>query len=110
MVYPWVLGLIFALLTWLVLLRPPGVIPRHLAVFANPAGIETDGTFLRDDIHDLAHQEQVRQGRRDRFTTRIAHSHRRHDGLAGRRALAEVAYRAEVEAAGKALRARCRTG
>lgn len=103
--YLWVLGLIFAFLTWLLLLRDHrGGNPTASRSFrVNSDGIETQGTFLRKaDIHHLniknkfsGEIEIVYDAQRGVPTGTAM-------GLASRRALAEVAYRVEVEAGGKA--------
>lgn len=105
MAYLWVLGLIFALLTWLVLLQDHRggnpTAPRRFRV--NPEGIETDGTFLRkDDIHNLRIRNKFAGGIEIVYDANQGIPTGVTMGLAGRRALAEVAYRVEVEAAGKA--------
>ena len=103
--YLWVLGLIFALLAGLVLLMEHrGGNPAAARSFrVSPDGIETgDAVLRRGDIHKLnirnkfAGNIEVVYDARQGMPTGTAM------GLAGRRALAEVAYRVEVEAGGKA--------
>ncbi|MBL0943622.1 MAG: hypothetical protein IBJ04_04785 [Hydrogenophaga sp.] len=103
--YLWVLGLLFAALAWLTLLKdhrggkPAG--PRSLRV--GPQGIETEGALLRkDDIHRLRIRNQFAGGAEIVYDAARGLPTGVAMGLAGRRALAEVAYRVEVEAAGKA--------
>lgn len=103
--YLWVMGVLFALAAGLVLLKDHrggnAALPRSFRV--GPDGIETAGTVLRrGDIHAL----HVR----NKFAGNIEIVYDANQGiptgtvmgLAGRRALAEVAYRVEVEAGGKA--------
>lgn len=105
MAYLWVPGLIVAFLAWLVLLKDhrggnPGA-PRSFRV--NPEGIETDGTFLRkDDIHNLRIRNKFAGGVEIVYDANQGIPTGVTMGLAGRRALAKVAYRIEVEAGGKA--------
>lgn len=105
MAYLWVPGLIVAFVAWLVLLKDhrggnPGA-PRSFRV--NPEGIETDGTFLRkDDIHNLRIRNKFAGGVEIVYDANQGIPTGVTMGLAGRRALAKVAYRIEVEAGGKA--------
>jgi hypothetical protein len=97
--------LIVAFVAWLVLLKDhrggnPGA-PRSFRV--NPEGIETDGTFLRkDDIHNLRIRNKFAGGVEIVYDANQGIPTGVTMGLAGRRALAKVAYRIEVEAGGKA--------
>lgn len=69
----------------------------------NPEGIETDGTFLRrGDIHNLCIRNKFAGGVEVVYDVNRGMDTGVTLGLAGRRALAEVAYRVEVEAGGKA--------
>lgn len=69
----------------------------------NPEGIETDGTFLRrGDIHNRCIRNKFAGGVEVVYDVNRGMDTGVTLGLAGRRALAEVAYRVEVEAGGKA--------
>jgi len=103
--YLWVIGLIFALVTWLVLLKDQrggnAAVARSFRV--NPDGIETEGVFLRkDDIRQLAIRNKFAGNFEVVYDANRGLPTGTAMGLAGRRALAEVAYRVEAEAGGKA--------
>jgi hypothetical protein len=103
--YLWVLGLLVASLTALVLLKDHrggnATSPHHFRV--SPDGIETQGTFLRkDDIHHLRIRNKFAGSVEITYDVNQGVPIGTTMGLAGRRALAEVAYRVEVEAGGKA--------
>jgi hypothetical protein len=105
MAYLWVLGLVCAGLTWLILLKDHrGGHASALQSFrVNPTGIEVGGVLLRkEDIHHLgiknkhAGDVEVVYDADRGLPTGVAM------GLAARRSLAKVSYRVEAEAGGKA--------
>lgn len=103
--YLWVLGLVIASLTALILLKDNrggnATSPHRFRV--SPDGIETQGTLLRkDEIHHLRIRNKFAGSAEITYNVNQGVPIGTTMGLAGRRALAEVAYRVEVEAGGKA--------
>lgn len=103
--YFWVLGVFFALGAGLVLLKDhrgaDAALSRSFRVGRD--GVETAGTLLRsDDIHGLHVRNKFAGDIEIVYDANQGIATGTVMGLAGRRALAEVAYRVEVEAGGKA--------
>lgn len=105
MAYLWVMGLVFAGLLALVLLKDPrGAGASRPARFrVGPEGIEVAGQILRkEDIHHLRIRNRFGGDFEITYDANRGLSTGTLVGLAHRRQLAEVAYRIEVEASGKA--------
>lgn len=105
MPYLWVLGMLFPLVTWLVLVKDQrgGNADAARSFRVNQDGIETEGVLLRkEDIHQLTIRNKFAGNFEVVYDADRGLSTGAAMGLAGRRALAEVAYRVEAEAGGKA--------
>ena len=103
--YLWVMGLIFACLAALILLHDPrGRDASRPAGFrVGPAGIETGGQLLpKQDIHHVHIRNRFAGDFQVTYDANQGLSTGTLAGIAHRRKTAEVAYRVEVEAAGKA--------
>jgi hypothetical protein len=103
--FSWVFGALFAAGTWLLLVkehRGGGRIgPRSILV--NAQGIQTEGIALRkEDIHYLRIRNKFGAGVEIVYDADRGLPTGTAIGLGGRKALADVAYRVEVEAGGKA--------
>ncbi|MEB2349457.1 MAG: hypothetical protein OZ923_12705 [Comamonadaceae bacterium] len=101
----WIMGLLFAAITWMVLLKDPRGLhaTRQRTFHVGPEGVEVGGQLLRTaDIHHVGIRNRFGGGveivydASQGIPTGVA------AGIAHRRKLAEVAYRVEIEAGGEA--------